>query len=127
MDWVNDVRFNDYYPSPFLVEGLFKSKLTPAIMSHQKPSDHKPSNDKIPDEHHVHRTGGWLPQDHRVHKDWLHKTIAQVDSNPKELHPVLTEFKEMVEADWRLYMLFTAMFDEIPSKKLYALALHASN
>lgn len=86
-------------------------------MSSQKPSDHKPTNEDIPDEHHVHRTGGWLPQDHRIHKEWLGGVIDHVDENPKDLVPVLVEFKDMVYGNTKLYMLFTAMFDELPQKK----------
>lgn len=56
----------------------------------------------------------------RHHKEWLGKTIDHVDNNPdQELVPVLKEFKKMVEDDSRLYMLFNAMFDEIPQTKQY--------
>jgi hypothetical protein len=43
----------------------------------------------------------------------MKKTIAHADKNPKELHPVLTEFKEMVENDSRLYMIFNTMFEQV--------------
>ena len=65
------------------------------------------------------RTGAWLPQDHRVHKEWLGGVIDHVDKNPKELHPVLQEFQELIEGDTRIYMLVTSMFDQVPSKKPY--------
>lgn len=65
------------------------------------------------------RTGGWLPTDHRVHKEWLGRVIEHVDNNPKELQPVIQEFKEMIEGETRLYMLFTSMFDQIPNKDPY--------
>lgn len=64
-----------------------------------------------------HRTGGWLSQDSRHQKDWLKRTIEHVDSNPKDLLPVIQEFKEMVETDSRLYMLFHEMFEQIPKNK----------
>lgn len=57
--------------------------------------------------------GQWLPQDKRHHHDWITKTVRHVDKHPKELHPVLVEFKEMVEGDSRLYMLFSNMFEEV--------------
>jgi phosphatidylserine decarboxylase len=65
------------------------------------------------------RTGQWLPQDHRIHKQWLQDTVKHVDKNPKALHPVLEEFKEMIEKDVRLFMLFSSMFEQIPNKKQY--------
>ncbi|KAF1349587.1 Phophatidylserine decarboxylase-domain-containing protein [Delphinella strobiligena] len=73
----------------------------------------------VPKEHHVHRVGDWLPTDHRVHKEWLDGVVDHVEKNPKELHPVLKEFKQLIETNSRIYMLITAMFDEIPQKKPY--------
>lgn len=45
--------------------------------------------------------------------------MKHVDDNPKALHPVLEEFKEMIEKDIRLFMLFSSMFEQIPNKKQY--------
>jgi len=56
-----------------------------------------------------------MPQDKRHHHSWMKKTIEHVDANPKELHPVLKEFKDMVENDSRLYMLFNQMFEQASS------------
>lgn len=55
-----------------------------------------------------------------MHKDWLNEIIDNVDDNPKDLHPVLKEFKELIENNSRIYLLVNAMFDEIPSKKPYS-------
>ena len=66
------------------------------------------------------RVGRWLPQDHRVHKDWLNGVITHVEDNPKDLHPVLKEFKDLIETNTRIYMLFSSMFEQLPSKKPYA-------
>ena len=65
------------------------------------------------------RTGKWLPQDHRVHRAWLGDVIDHVDQNPKNLNPVLQDFKKMIQSDTRLHLLFSAMFDEIPNRKPY--------
>ncbi|KXL47171.1 hypothetical protein M433DRAFT_103946 [Acidomyces richmondensis BFW] len=73
----------------------------------------------IPKEHHVHRTGGWLPADHRIHREWLDKQIKDAKENPKELAPVLQEFKAFIEGNSRIYMYFCDMFDEVPVKKPY--------
>jgi phosphatidylserine decarboxylase len=43
----------------------------------------------------------------------VNQTIKHVDDHPKELLPVMKEFKETVEKDSRLYMLFNAMFDQV--------------
>ncbi|ERF75430.1 hypothetical protein EPUS_00223 [Endocarpon pusillum Z07020] len=77
------------------------------------------SESHVPEEHRVNRTGKWLPQDHRVHKEWLGDIIDYVDNHPKELHPVIKEFRDMIEEDTRIYLLFSSMFEQIPNKKPY--------
>ncbi|KAJ9091712.1 hypothetical protein QFC21_007107 [Naganishia friedmannii] len=78
-----------------------------------------PKDESIPDEHHVHRQGGWMSQDRRHQHDFINKTVEHVDKHPKDLHPVLKEFKSVVEGDSRLHMLFNSMFQEIPQGKKY--------
>ncbi|KAL2134349.1 hypothetical protein VTI74DRAFT_404 [Chaetomium olivicolor] len=74
----------------------------------------------IPHKHRVHRPGAWLPADHRVHREWLGRTIDHIDKHgEKQLIPVLQEFKDMIENNPRIYMYFTQMWDEIPSKAPY--------
>jgi phosphatidylserine decarboxylase len=77
---------------------------------------------KVPEshEHHVHRPGDWLPTDHRIQKDWLNDIIDHVNTNPKDLHPVLKEFKELIESNTRIYLLVNSMFEQIPSKRPYS-------
>ncbi|KAI6908245.1 hypothetical protein KC318_g3598 [Hortaea werneckii] len=75
---------------------------------------------EVPKEHHVHRPGGWLPADSRIHREWLGRQIEDARRNPKYLVPVLQEFKDFIEGNTRVYMWFNAMFDEIPVKKPYA-------
>ena len=58
--------------------------------------------------------------DHRVHKEWLGGVVDHVANNPKDLLPVLREFKDMIEGNTRLYLLFSSMFEEVPKKKPYA-------
>jgi len=66
------------------------------------------------------RLGAWLPADHRVHREWLGRQIDHVDQNPdQELIPVLKEFKEFIEGNPRIYMYFTEMWTEIPTKPPY--------
>lgn len=40
-----------------------------------------------------------------------------MEKNPKELHPVVKEFRDLIQDDTRLYLLFTSMFDQIPKNK----------
>jgi len=58
-----------------------------------------------------------MPADHRIHKQWLGEQVEHVKQNPQKLNPVLQEFKELIEGNARIYMYFTAMFDEVPQKK----------
>ncbi|KAK8029549.1 hypothetical protein PG993_010840 [Apiospora rasikravindrae] len=96
-------------------------------MVHQHGDEHE-----IPHHHRVHRQvplltkanrpGGWMPADHRLHRDWLAKQIKHVeghgDQKPK-LIPVLQEFKEMIEGNARIYMYFSQMWEEVPHKHPY--------
>lgn len=76
-------------------------------------------NHDIPTHLHVHKTGAWLPADHRTHKAWLGHQVEQAHKNKKPLVPVLQEFQDFIEGDARIYMAFTAMFDEVPYKHVY--------
>lgn len=43
-----------------------------------------------------------------------------MDKNPdQKLIPVLQEFKEFIECNPRIFMYFTQMWDEIPTKPIY--------
>jgi hypothetical protein len=67
----------------------------------------------------VHRKGQWLPQDHRVQQAWLSSVIDDVNLHPKELHPILQEFQQLIENDTKIYMLVQSMFEEVPHKPPY--------
>jgi phosphatidylserine decarboxylase len=88
------------------------------------------------DEHRIHRyvlrfilepiiltryadQGTGFPSDHHIHRDWLAGVIDEADES-KELHPVLKEFKDLIEGNTRIYLLVNSMFEQIPSKKPYA-------
>ncbi|KAK4178570.1 Phophatidylserine decarboxylase-domain-containing protein [Triangularia setosa] len=78
----------------------------------------------IPSHSRVKRMGGWLPTDHRIHQEWLSRTIdrAHKRSGPPEqtkLLPVLQEFKDLIENNPRLYMYFNQMWDEVPRRPPY--------
>jgi phosphatidylserine decarboxylase len=63
--------------------------------------------------------GKWLPEDHQVIHDWLKKLVDHVTANPLSLLPVIKEFKELIEGDAQIYMLFHQMFNEVPHKPPY--------
>lgn len=60
-----------------------------------------------------------MPSSHAAHKEWLGGVIKQVDSKEKELHPVLKDFKTLIETNPRVYMLIEGMFKEVPNKEPY--------
>lgn len=66
-----------------------------------------------------HRTGGWLPTDNRIHRAWLDSQIKDTEQNPKELIPVLKDFKDFIESHPRIFMYFNSMFDEVPRRYPY--------
>lgn len=64
--------------------------------------------------HLKYKVGKWLPSDQDVLNKWKKSIIQEVDSSPTELLPVIAEFKDMIEQDPELYMLFTQAFNQIP-------------
>jgi phosphatidylserine decarboxylase len=61
-----------------------------------------------------------MPQDHRVHQQWMKSTIEHVDANPKEYDPVIKEMQNLIEDNTRIRLLVNSMFDQIPNKKPYS-------
>ncbi|KAK5994146.1 L-tryptophan decarboxylase [Cladobotryum mycophilum] len=75
---------------------------------------------EIPENLRIYKPGAWLPADHRVHREFLRRVTSHADANPRQqLSPAIQEFKDLIEADPRFYMLFTLMFEEIPNKWPY--------
>jgi phosphatidylserine decarboxylase len=83
-----------------------------------------------------YRVGQWLPSDHATMTRWLKKMIDDVDQKKEEkkasmglrdmtyraedhFHPVIAEFKEFIENNADMYMLFTQMFSQVPHKPPY--------
>lgn len=67
------------------------------------------------------RVGDWLPDSPHAHRECLDGVIDHVDRNPKELHPVVAEFRELIENNTRLYLLARSTFEQIPNKKPYTM------
>ncbi|MFB9243100.1 phosphatidylserine decarboxylase family protein [Massilia antarctica] len=61
-----------------------------------------------------YRVGQWLPSDQRVLDAWIEKRLAQATANPVPLLPIMEEFKQLIEGDAAIYMLFHQMLSEVP-------------
>ncbi len=61
----------------------------------------------------------WLPADYGARGQWLQRLVDYVDNNPQPLTPVLREFKGLIEGDSRIFMLFTKMWHEMPTRPGY--------
>lgn len=48
-----------------------------------------------------------------MQREWLDRQIEHARQHPKDLMPVLQEFKDLIERNSRIYMYFNAMFDEV--------------
>jgi phosphatidylserine decarboxylase len=60
------------------------------------------------------RLGGWLPVDPRHLSKWLESNIAEAEQKNAPLHPVVREFRDMIENDPVMNMYFTLMFEQQP-------------
>ena len=65
------------------------------------------------------RVGAWLPSDQEVLDNWLAQLIKEVEAEVKPLHPVIEEFKSLIENDAEIYMFFNQMFEQVPKKPPY--------
>ena len=60
------------------------------------------------------RLGHWLPVNPEHLNAWLRKTIQQAEQKRRPFHPVVQEFRELIENDAELFMYFTLMFQQQP-------------
>ena len=69
-----------------------------------------------PSRHFVHtaRVGHWLPA-HPIHlHKWLRKTLESVEREKRPFHPVVEEYRALIENDPVINMYFTQMFEQQP-------------
>ena len=64
--------------------------------------------------------GQWLPSDQLFLDQWMAKLTEGAESANEPLLPVIQEFKNIIEEDPQLYMLFNQMFDQVPHKKTFS-------
>jgi phosphatidylserine decarboxylase len=65
------------------------------------------------------RVGEWLPSDHATLTKWMATLLREVDAEEKPLHPVIEDFKQLIENDPEIFMLFQQMFEQVPRKPPY--------
>ncbi|MCP4148696.1 MAG: phosphatidylserine decarboxylase family protein, partial [bacterium] len=79
--------------------------------------------------------GEWLPSDEAFLNSWLTQLLQRVEPDRK-LHPVIEDFKDFIEAEPEVYMLFNQMFTQVkhhtnpagdPQVKDYRQMLHLLN
>jgi phosphatidylserine decarboxylase len=63
---------------------------------------------------HTARMGRWLPSESKHLNDWLTKTIDAAEQRNAPFHPVIEEFRSLIENDPEMYMYFTQMFEQQP-------------
>lgn len=61
----------------------------------------------------------WNESDKIFYEKWLNRTVSDSKTNDKKLLLVVQEFKELIENDAKLYMLFTQMFEQIPKSEKF--------
>jgi len=62
----------------------------------------------------TNRLGGWLPGNSKHLARWLKTTKDEAKKKAAAYHPVIQEFKDLIESDPLLFMYFTQMFEEQP-------------
>lgn len=62
-----------------------------------------------------YQVGQWQPSDQKVLNQWVKELVRETKANPQPLVPVVQELKDLIESDPELLMLFTQMFEQVPS------------
>lgn len=66
-----------------------------------------------------YRVGQWLSSDQHHLEESISRFIVKADDESIPLDPVILEFKELIETDPEIYMLFNLMFSQVPKKPPY--------
>ncbi|HSY04304.1 MAG TPA: phosphatidylserine decarboxylase family protein [Steroidobacteraceae bacterium] len=70
-------------------------------------------------EHLPFRVGEWLPSDQAFLEKWLEAMSAKSHAEPQALRPVIAEFRDLIESDATIFMLFSQMFAQVPGRPPY--------
>ncbi len=66
-----------------------------------------------------YRVGRWLPSDHAFLARWLDVMIEKTEAQQRELHPVIADFRDVIESEPTIFMLFSQMFEQVPKRPPY--------
>jgi phosphatidylserine decarboxylase len=66
-----------------------------------------------------YRVGQWLPTDHAFLVRWLEAMVAKTHAQPRALHPVIADLRQLIETDPEIFMLFNQMFEQVPKRPPY--------
>ncbi|KQR51787.1 hypothetical protein ASF88_09225 [Leifsonia sp. Leaf336] len=66
------------------------------------------------------RRGGWLPAGQDELEEWLEGRLDRLGDPNKPLHPVIQDFKELIETDAIVRMYMTRMIEEVPKSRQYS-------
>ncbi len=67
-----------------------------------------------------YRVAEWLPSDQATLNLWMEARVNELDTSSKPLQPVIAEFKNLIESDPEIYMLFTKMFEQVSSHSRFS-------
>ncbi len=68
-----------------------------------------------------YRVGKWLVSDQKIMSEWVAEQLKDIKGSAKPLKPVVQRFKDAIENDPELFMLFHEMFEQIPDKPEFKL------
>ena len=66
-----------------------------------------------------YKVGKWLSSDQHHLDSFIQKIAEIADEINQPLHPVIEEFKTLIETDAEIYMYFNLMFTQVPHKPPY--------
>ena len=72
-----------------------------------------------PDAPLPYRVAQWLPSDHRFLVRWLEAMIEKTHTEQRPLHPVIEDFRDLIESEPSIFMLFNQMFEQVPKRPPY--------
>jgi phosphatidylserine decarboxylase len=67
-----------------------------------------------------YNVGQRLPSDQLFFDQWLEALVEGTESANEPLFPVIQEFKELIEENPQLYMLFNQMFEQVPKSTSFS-------
>jgi phosphatidylserine decarboxylase len=63
-----------------------------------------------------YRVGKWLPSDEAYLQRWLEAMLEKTRTEQKALKPEVQDFRNLIESDAQVFMLFSEMFTQVPRR-----------